>query len=63
MTVRLHTIARCLSPGCPWDADGPDADRQAHRHSDTTKRGGREHATATRTHPTTRCAQEGCTHD
>jgi hypothetical protein len=61
MTVRLlHTVASCLAPGCPWDADGPDADRQAHRHSDTKAKGGLEHPTVTRTHPTTRCDQEGC---
>jgi hypothetical protein len=60
-TVRLHAIAYCLERDCPFEADGPDADAQAHRHSDTrAKRGGAEHATATRTHPTTRCAQEGC---
>jgi hypothetical protein len=60
MTVRLHSVAKCLAPGCPWEADGDDADERAHRHSTTKAKGATQHPTASSTHPTTRCDQEGC---
>ena len=60
MSVRLHSVASCLARDCPWDADGPDADEQAHRHTTTKAQGAVQHPTVTRTHPTTRCDQEGC---
>lgn len=59
-TVRLHSIATCLAKDCPWEADGPDADAQAHLHAASKAQGAVHHATSSRTHPTTRCPQEGC---
>ena len=57
----MHTLAACLV--CPWEADGrdvKDADQLAHIHTTTKARGTVQHATVTRTHPTTHCAKEGC---
>ena len=59
--TRLHTVAHCAAKDCPWEADGPDADTLAHRHTTTKARGAVQHPTTTRTHPTTACQQEGCT--
>jgi hypothetical protein len=56
----LHSIASCHD--CAWEADGPNADQMAHLHTTSKARGHTQHATTSRTHPTTRCAQEGC-HD
>lgn len=47
----VHDIESCTRPHCPWEADGPNAKALADTHP---------HDTATRTHPTTRCAHEGC---
>ncbi|GAA1983095.1 hypothetical protein GCM10009817_25600 [Terrabacter lapilli] len=47
----VHDIESCTRPHCPWEADGPNAKALADTHA---------HDTATRTHPTTRCAHEGC---
>ena len=55
MNALLHTRATCLTPGCPWDADGDDTDLHAAQHREA-----RHHQTATSTHPATNCDRMGC---
>lgn len=50
-----HDVHACTA--CPWDADAPDAEAQALKHTLTR---GLTHATTVTTHPTTRCHEEGC---
>lgn len=57
----MHTIARCLAKDCPWEADGPTADAQANLHGASRAASAVHHPTSTTSHPTNRCAQEGCT--
>ena len=61
--VKTHTISTCLT--CGWGVDGrdvKDADQAGHLHTTSKAKGAVQHPTTTRTHPTTRCQQEGC-HD
>lgn len=62
MATQMHSIASCIIRDCPWEADGPNADKQAHLHTTTKAAGAVQHPTSSSTHPTTHCRQEGC-HD